>query len=221
MLQQRTLMMCAPLLAVLVTSSGCDTLFEQSDDASATSAYPGADLDRKASEVGSREVAAYVNFVNVLDSTDEEGWRIIFEHTLDSYQEDPTRESRLRLALVMSRADQKSAEERVTSNLLGDARDLLADTLNDPEPMPPVLRKFVQLQLTEIDTRLALYEEMRSLRAQLAKAHQESQTAQRDRSEAEARMRRIDAALTEANAKLEAVMNIERNITPPGKETFP
>ena len=34
-------------------------------------------------------------------------------------------------------------------------------------------------------------------------------------------MRRIDAALTEANAKLEAVMDIERNIAPPGKETFP
>jgi hypothetical protein len=34
-------------------------------------------------------------------------------------------------------------------------------------------------------------------------------------------MRGIGAALAEANAKLEAVMNIERNIGPTGKETFP
>ena len=62
---------------------------------------------------------------------------------------------------------------------------------------------------------------MRSLRSQLAKAHQESQTAQRDFSQVEARMRRIDAALNEANSKLEAVMDIERNIGTAGKETFP
>ena len=39
----------------------------------------------------------------------------------------------------------------------------------------------------------------------------------RDRTEAEVRMRRIDADLAEANAKLEAVLKIERNIGPTGK----
>jgi DNA repair exonuclease SbcCD ATPase subunit len=121
----------------------------------------------------------------------------------------------------MSRADRKSHESRVTLDLLGDARNLFAEAVNDPERMPPLVRKFAQLQLDEVESRLALYEEMHSLRSQLAKAHQESQTAQRDRSEVEARMRHIDAALNEANAKLEAVMNIERDIEPAGKETFP
>ena len=202
---------------------GCDTVFRQSDGVSPTSAHPGADLERKGaeSEDGRREVAAYVNFINVLDSTDEQGWRTMFEHTLDVYRQNPTQEQRLRLALVLSRADRKSPEERVTSTLLADARDMLAEVVDDPAPTPPLVRKFAQLQLSEVESRLALYEEMRSLRSQLARAHQESQTAQRDRSEVEARMRRIDAALTEANAKLEAVMDIERNIAPPGKETFP
>lgn len=211
-----------PLLAVLVTLAGC-SIFGDSGGTSPTAAHPGADLDRDgaASEDGSREVAAYLNFINVLDGTDEQGWHTIFEHTLDSYRDDPNRDRRLRLALVLSRADRKSHEERVTSNLLSDARELLSESLNDPESMPPMLRRFAQLQLTDVEARLALYEELRSLRSQLAKAHQESQSAQRDRSEVEARMRRIDAALTEANAKLEAVMDIERNITPPGKETFP
>lgn len=213
----------APLLALVLVTGGCDTIFRQSDGASPTSAHPGADLDRKGaeSEDGRREVAAYVNFINVLDSTDEQGWRTMFEHTLDVYRQNPTQEQRLRLALVLSRADRKSPEERVTSTLLTDARDMLAEIVDDPAPIPPLVRKFTQLQLSEVDARLALYEEMRSLRSQLARAHQESQTAQRDRSEVEARMRRIDAALTEANAKLEAVMDIERNIAPPGKETFP
>jgi hypothetical protein len=211
----------APLLAILAATSGCDTMFQQSDGVSPTSAHPGAEMDRKSSEDGSREVAAYVNFINVLDSTDEQGWHIIFEHTLDAYREDPTSERRLRLALVLSRADRKSQEARVTHNLLSDARDLLAETVDHPASTLPLVRKFAQLQLTEVETRLALYEEMQSLRSQLAKAHQESQTAQRDRSQVEARMRRIDAALNEANAKLEAVMDIERNIGSAGKETFP
>jgi hypothetical protein len=211
----------APLLAILAATSGCDTMFQQSDGASPTSAHPGAELDRQSAENGSRELAAYVNFINVLDGTDEQGWHSIFEHTLDAYRENPTQERRLRLALVLSRSDRKSHEERVTLNLLSDARDLLAETVEHPASTLPLVRKFAQLQLTEVETRLALYEEMRSLRSQLAKAHQESQTAQRDRSQVEARMRRIDAALNEANEKLEAVMDIERNIGPAGKETFP
>ena len=89
--------------------------------------------------------------------------------------------------------------------------------MSESASSPPLVRKFAQLMLTEIDARLALYDELRSLRSQLAKAHQASQTANRDRTEAEARMRRIDAALAEANAKLEAVMKIERNIGPTGK----
>ena len=211
------------MLAFALATGGCDTLFEQSGDDARTSAYPGEDFDRNyaGSADGRRELAAYVSFTNVLDSTDEQGWHTIYEHTLDTYKDEPTQDNRLRLAIVLSRADRKSPESEATIPLLTDSRNLFAETVNDPEAMPPLLRKFALLRLTDVETRLALYEEMKSLRSQLAKAHQENQTAQRDRSEVEARMRRIDAALTEANAKLEAVMNIERNIEPAGKETFP
>ena len=210
------------LLLVLVAATGCDTIFQRSDGVSPTSEHPGADVYGNASsDDGRREVAAYLEFMGVLDSTDEQGWHTIFEHTLNAYQEDPTRERRLRVALAMSRADRKSAESRVTRNMLTDSRELLDETVHDPASTPPLVRKFAQVQATEIDVRLALYDELRSLRSQLAKAHQASQTAQRGRTEAQARVRRIDAALTEANAKLEAVMNIERNIGPTGKETFP
>lgn len=184
--------------------------------------HPGTDTTRNgSSDDGRREVAAYLDFMDVIDSTDEKGWHAIFERTLNAFQEDPTRERRLRLALVMSRADTKSAEPNVTRNMLIDSRELLDESVHDPASSPPLVRKFAQLMLTEVDARLALYGELRSLRSQLAKAHQASQTAQRDRTEAETRIRRIDAALAEANAKLEAVMKIERNIGPTGKETFP
>ena len=147
----RGLLVYAPLLAILAATSGCDTMFQQSDGASPTSAHPGAELDRKDSENGSREVAGYVNFINVLDSTDEQGWHTIFEHTLDAYRQNPTQERRLRLALVLSRSDRKSQEERVTLNLLSDARDLLAETVEHPASTLPLVRKFAQLQLTEVE----------------------------------------------------------------------
>ena len=210
------------LLVMLLTATGCDTMFQQSGDVSQTPEQPGTDVIGNAgSEQGRREVATYLSFMDVLDNTDEQGWRTIFEYTLNAYQEDPTRERRLRVALVMSRADGKSTEARVTRNMLANSRELLDETVHDPASTPPLVRKFAQLQLTEIDTRLVLYDELQSLRSQLARAHQLSQTAQRDRTEAQTRMRRIDAALAEANAKLEAVMNIEQNIGPTGKETFP
>ena len=210
------------LLLVLLAATGCDTLFKRSDGVSATSENPGTNVSGNAgSDEGRREMAAYLNFMNVLDRTDEQGWHTIFTHTLNAYQEDPTPERRLRVALVMSRADRKSAEASVTRNMLADSRELLDETVHDPASTPPLVRKFARLQVTEIDARLALYDELRSLRSQLAKAHQSSQTAQRDRTEAQLRIRRIDAALAEANAKLEAVMNIEQNIGPTGKETFP
>jgi hypothetical protein len=213
---------CLPLLLVLMATTGCESIFNQSDGAAATSAHPGADAARGgSSDEDRREVAAYLDFMDVLDSSDEKGWHAIFEHTLNAFQEDPTRERRVRFALVMSRADTKSTEPKVTRNMLADSRKLLDETVHDPAPTPPLVRKFAHMMLTEVDTRLALYDELRSLRSQLAKAHQASQTAHRDRSEAEMRMRRIDAALAEANAKLEAVMKIERNIGPTGKETFP
>jgi hypothetical protein len=210
------------LLLVLLAATGCDTLFKRSDGVSATSENRGTNVNGNAgSDEGRREMAAYLNFMNVLDSTDEQGWHTIFEHTLNAYQEDPTPERRLRVALVMSRADRKSAEASIARNMLADSRELLDETVHDSASTPPLVRKFAQLQLTEIDARLALYDELQSLRSQLAKAHQSSQTAQRDRTEVQTRMRSIDAALAEANAKLEAVMNIEQNIGPTGKETFP
>ncbi len=211
---------CVLLVSVAVT--GCEAVFTRSDSVVPSPTNPGADADRdRGAYDGRDEVAAYLNFLNVIDSTDAQGWNTIFEHNLNAYQEDPTPERRLRFALVMSRADGKSAERQVTRNMLADSRALLDDAAHDPAATPPLVRKFAELQLNDIERRLALYDELQSLRTQLAKAHQSNQTAQRDRTEAEARIRRIDAALAEANAKLEAVMNIERTIGPTGKETFP
>ena len=209
------------LLLVLVTMGGCETIFDNSNGTAGTASYPGSDAGRNGLDDGRGEVVAYLNFMDVLDSADEPGWHTIFQHAVGEFQEDPTRQPRMRLALVMSRADKRRSESRETGDMLANAGKLFDDTLNDPSPAPPLVRKFAQLQLSEIDRRLALYEALRSLRSQLAKVHQANQAAHRDRAEAQARVRRINAALSEANAKLEAVMNIERDIGPIGKETFP
>ena len=209
-------------MLAIASLGGCDTLLGRADGSAPTSAHPGAEFNRDAGSADGRtELAAYVSFMDVLDTTDEKSWRAIFDHTLAAYQESPDQERRLRLALVMSRADRKSTDQAASRRLLLDASALLDEVSTDPTPTPAIVRKFADLQRREVDARLALYNEMQSLRSQLARAHQESQTAQRIRNEAEARMRRIDAALAEANAKLEAVMNIEREVGPQGKETFP
>lgn len=209
----------ALLLLAALAAPGCENLFERSGG---DGSHPGEQaIDAPDAEAGRQEVAAYLDFIDVLDETDRQGWQTILEHSMDAYGQDASRDRRMRLALVMSRADRGNGDSKATTVMLADARQLFADTVDGQEPTPSLVRKFAQLQSHEIERRLALYEELRSLRAQLAKAHQESQTAQRDRSEAEARVRRIDAALAEANAKLEAVLKIERNIGPTGKETFP
>jgi len=209
-------------LLLLLAASGCDTLFKQADDTDQASAHSGADAGHiVGTEAGRREVAAYLSFTDVLDSADQQAWRTLFEQTLDAYDQDPIREKRMRLALAMSQADRNPRESRVTRIMLTDARELFDEATKDTDSTPGLVRKFAQLQMNEIDRRLALYEELRSLRSQLARAYQANQTAQRDRTEAKVRMRRIDAALAEANAKLEAVLKIERNIGPTGKGTFP
>lgn len=208
------------LLLVLVAAGGCDTMFQQSDDTASSQPGPNAARDAR-SDAARREVADYLNFLDGLDNTNDQGWHTIFQHTLLAFQEDPTRERHLRLALVMSRADRRSEAPGVTRNMLTDARKLLNDAMHNPDPPPALVRKFIQLQVNDIDRRVALYDEVRSLRSQLARAYQANQTATRDRTEALTRVRRIEAELADANAKLQAVMNIERNIGPTGKETFP
>ena len=210
------------LMLAVTSLAACDALLGRHDGDAPTSAYPGSELDRESGSAdGRHELAAYVSFMDVLDATDEQTWHAILDHTLAAYQESPDQERRVRLALVMSRADRKSRDQATAREMLRQASRLLDEVLADPAPTPALVRTFADLQRREVDARLALYDEMQSLRSQLAKAHQESQTAQRIRNEAEARMRRIDAALAEANAKLEAVMNIEREVGPQGKETFP
>lgn len=209
------------LLVLALSTSGCETLLGDSDSADSGAGHPGATMPGTETESGRQEVAAYLNFLAVLDGTDEQGWNTILEHTRDGYANTPTRERRMRLALVMSRADRISGDSGQPQAWLGDARKLFDETIQETETAPALVRRFAQLQLNELDRRLALYEELSSLRSQLARAHQESQSAQRDRTQAVARLRGIEAELAEANAKLEAVLKIERNIGPTGKETFP
>jgi hypothetical protein len=214
----------AVCLLLLPWLSGCESLYPQSEPSTQTGSHPWseeAQADVDGADAGRRAVAAYVNFMGVLNSSDELGWHNIFELSLQAYEEDPSQEKRLRLALVLTRADRESEESRIAQELLIDARDLLVNVVEDPTPMDPLVRKFALVQLTEVERRLALHTELESLRSELTRVHQEYQTAQRDRDQAKERIRRVDAALAEANAKLEAVMDIERDIGPLGKETFP
>ncbi len=65
---------CVSLLLVLLAATGCDTVFKRSDGISPTPEDPGSDINGNAgSDEGRREVATYLNFMDVLDNTDGQG----------------------------------------------------------------------------------------------------------------------------------------------------
>lgn len=163
---------------------------------------------------GRDAVQSYVVLADVLRRTDAEGRHPIFQHAFRAYQNNPTPDTRVRLALVLTETQRTAAELSV-------ARDLYLDVVNDPRPMPPLVRKYAQTRLHEVDQRLALHEEIAALNREIAAAREAARDSERSAKATERRLRSVEAALAEANAKLQAVMNIEKDIGPSGKGTFP
>ncbi|MDX1430986.1 MAG: hypothetical protein R3286_00935 [Gammaproteobacteria bacterium] len=168
----------------------------------------------RAVDEGRDALQPYVVLVDVLRRTDAEGRHPIFQHAFRAYQQNPSSSTRLRLALVLTETQRSAAELSV-------ARDLYVDVLRDPGPMPPLVRMYAEARLHEVDQRLALHEEIAALKREVAAARAAASTHQRDAAATERDLRRVEAALAEANAKLQAVMNIEKDIGPSGKGTFP
>jgi len=210
----RPLERIAAVALLALAAGGCMQLVPSSEIDTVKTSSPWNGEEGKPSDAlaeDRRELAAYVEFMDVVDGTDAEGWRRIFEQTFLEYKDEPSTDHRIRLALVMSQRERSPQELDV-------ARDLLQDVIDDPGLDAPLTRRFAELRLAEVERLLGLHSELRSLRKELSQAKDDYARARRDRAALEERVRRVDAALAEANAKLRAVTNIERSMAPMEKK---
>jgi len=94
------------------------------------------------------------------------------------------------------------------------ARQLLRDLAAQPETLAPVERALTLLELAQLDRELGLKGDNERLQGLAARAEQERNSAASRRLQAEQdENARLRHALEEAQAKLDAISNIERKLT--------
>ena len=123
------------------------------------------------------------------------------------YERAPAGAAKLRYALALATPGHAARDaER--------ARQLLRDLAAQPESLAPVERALTLFELAQLDRELGLKVENERLQSAASRADQERFSALNRKFQAElednARLRR---ALDEAQAKLDAIANIERNIS--------
>ncbi len=201
-------------LAVLLAlaSTGCAEYADGGRGDADDAAYLVAGDADPMSPEQNRELAGYVSYIELVAATDEAGWNRVLGQISSATESDPTPGNRLRLALVLSRADRPATD-------LQAAQNLLEAILEESRDVSPAVSKLARVKLVETEQRIVLYQTVESLRSQLAVARhevssekQERTRVEFERAQVEAEIRRIQAALADALAKLEAVANIERSV---------
>jgi hypothetical protein len=118
----------------------------------------------------------------------------------------PTASHQLRYALALA------APNHAASDLTA-AQRLLRELLASPETMLPAERALAMLELMKVDRQLLLAAENRRLQADATRVDRDRLAAANKRLQAEIEENaRLRKALDEAQAKLDAIANIERSI---------
>jgi plasmid stability protein len=131
--------------------------------------------------------------------------------TLTQAQQNPTSSNRLRYAIALGAAG------HVSSNPV-EARRLITELLAGQNDLAPQEVSLANAFLREFDARVALYADLARQREE-SERHLQSIDADGDRrySALNAETQRLKKALAEAEAKLEAVAEMERTLTPEGQ----
>lgn len=173
---------------------------------------PAAESEAPMSADQNRELAGYVRYMDMLAAVDEKGWDGVFGQVSKATETDPTPENRLRLALVLSQGDRPGSDLKA-------AQSLLVAILEEQRNVSPAVRKMARVKLEETEQRIVLHRTVNSLRGQLAAARNEVLSEKQartrielERAQVEQEIQRIQSALADALAKLEAVTNIERSV---------
>jgi len=156
--------------------------------------------------LGAPEAGIYLNELSRLVSGDPATQAEIYADSESAAKLTPGTSSQLRYALVLGTPGHSESDA-------AKAQGLLRELLSQPDLMTSAEVALATIYLQDIETRIVLDTEARRLRAENNRAAttEEAAIAQR-MARIEADNRRLRAALAEAEAKLEAIMSIERSI---------
>jgi len=156
--------------------------------------------------LGAPEAGIYLNELSRLVSGDPATQAEIYADSESAAKLTPGTSSQLRYALVLGTPGHSESDA-------AKAQGLLRELLSQPDLMTSAEVALATIYLQDIETRIVLDTEARRLRAENTSAAttEEAAIAQR-MARIEADNRRLRAALAEAEAKLEAIMSIERSI---------
>jgi len=156
--------------------------------------------------LGAPEASVYLNELSQLVSGDPATQAEIYADSESAANLTPGTSSQLRYALVLGTPGHSESNA-------AEAQGLLRELLSQPDLMTSAEVALATIYLQDIETRIVLDTEARRLRAENSRAAttEEAAIAQR-MARIEADNRRLRAALAEAEAKLEAIMSIERSI---------
>lgn len=190
----------SPLLALLALA-GCVASSPERDGVSAPVAVP----DRN--QLQAQSLVFYLELLHRFAKAGPAEQSEILANIRRDYEAAPTPSSELRYALAVATPGHPSTDAVM-------AQRLLRRLLSAPEAMTPVEHAAAFLELQKVDRQLALAAENRRLQTDSDRAERERLAALSRRLAAETEENaRLRKALDDAQAKLDAIANIERQTT--------
>lgn len=187
----------------------------------------------RADEADAESLLEHLRFIGDLESTDETVWRELYDTAVAERGISPGPDKELRVALALATV------KRPMPDLIT-ARDTLAALVEQVGSLPPHLHRLARTQLSEVDRRIELREQLKQAQRTLEQSEAdlelqsvklEQRSAQCDgveteQQDTELELRRLRAlkddkdvelakcgdALAEAEEKLRAVTTIEKSI---------
>lgn len=161
------------------------------------------------------EANAYLDELHRLAGGDPATQAEIFADAESAAMLTPGTSTQLRYALVLALPGHSGSNA-------GEAQGMLRELLARPELMNATENALAAVFLTEVETRLVLEAEARRLRSDSTRAAMTEEAAVAQRiARVEAENRRLRQSLADAEAKLEAIMTIERSIRQQAGQTDP
>ncbi len=169
------------------------------------------DSDREAVILGAPGAHEYLHEIYQLVSSDAAEQAEIFANAKSAAERTPGTSTQLRYALLL--ATPGHAEHSDIQ-----AQTLLRQLLTEPELLTPAENALATIHMREVEERLSLVAEVNHLREEIARIEEEHAAAideaalTRRVTNTEAENRRLRRSLADAEAKLEALSEIERSL---------